>query len=244
MPRYFIISDIHGNLTGLHAVLQFMDAHGPFDGFFVLGDFMGGGSGGGEILDLLVERQAQMVRGNHEELQLDLEAHINQIPPQWLDLMRKSNEWLYSRLTDSHWKLLGDLPLTIEVEAAPGRRFFLCHSTPADPWAFACRPDTPAEALQAAFGNLDAEVILFGHFHEHYVMVHDGRLLVNVASIGLRSDGLSACTILTFENERWNIQQFQVPYDTRVEEQLLAERNVPRPQFANNHNSPTGTGGK
>ena len=109
------------------------------------------------------------------------------------------------------------------------RKLFVCHAAPDDPWARMCASDAPQDVLQAAFGTIDADAFAYGHFHEHHVMWLNNKLLVNVASVGLRSDGLSAYTMLDSVDGRWVVQQFQVPYDTAEEARLTQLRDVPLP---------------
>lgn len=83
--------------------------------------------------------------------------------------------------------------------------------------------------LQDTFGGIDANVIAYGHMHQHHMLWMDSKLLLNVASVGLRPDGLSAYTLLENVDSRWVVQQFQVPYDTAAEERLIQLRGVPQP---------------
>jgi hypothetical protein len=40
--------------------------------------------------------------------------------------------------------------------------------------------------------------------------------------------GLSALTLLEYADERWSVQQYQVPYDLEAFERLSLARGVPR----------------
>lgn len=125
------------------------------------------------------------------------------------------NVWSYLRL-----------PIQETVEIAPNNKLFLCHAAPNDTWPWTCQPDTPTPKLREVYGTLDAKIIAYGHYHQHHVLALDGKLLLNVASVGLREDGLSGLTILEF-NGHLSIQQLQVPYDTAEEKRLKEERAAP-----------------
>jgi predicted phosphodiesterase len=71
-------------------------------------------------------------------------------------------------------------------------------------------------------------VIAFGHWHIPYVRLLDGRLYVNVASVGFRRDGLSRLTMLTHLDDQWVVEQHSVPYDVAAEERRKRERQVPQ----------------
>ena len=60
-----IISDIHGNLEALNAVLEDIDARG-IETVVCLGDIVGYGPNPRECLDLVIERCAWALMGNHD----------------------------------------------------------------------------------------------------------------------------------------------------------------------------------
>jgi hypothetical protein len=156
-------------------------------------------------------------------------AWYEEIPAKWLDLMLRSEDWLRENLSPAYWDLLGDLPMTEFVELGHGKKLFVCHAAPTDPWAYVCAQDVPRNVLQATFGEIDADVIAYGHLHQHHMLWMDAKLLLNVASVGLRSDGTSAYTLLENVDHRWVVRQFQVPYDTDEETRLTQLRGVPLP---------------
>jgi predicted phosphodiesterase len=92
-----------------------------------------------------------------------------------------------------------------------------------------CAPTAPRERLQSAFSALDSDIVAYGHYHQHHVMRLEGKILVNVASVGMRSDGLSAYTLIETINGQVVVQQFQVPYDTIEEARLTKLHGVPQP---------------
>lgn len=226
-----LFSDVHGNITGLEAVFGKIDQLGGVEQSFCLGDMLGGSGGTDEVYDLLTERNVQMVRGNHEELVLDFEANEHKVQDQWRDHMTKEIAWVHEHLSDEYKVLVANLPLHLEVEAAPGRKLFLCHAGPKDPWAWVCAPQTKRETLKEAFGDIDADVVARGHFHGHHIRKLDEKLLLNVASVGVRQDGLSAFTLLEFRQDDWIVQQHLVPYDVQQEQDLIRRKGTPQPQF-------------
>jgi len=222
--RLALISDIHGNITGLKAVLAQIQRMGGVDALYVLGDLLGMGAATDEVLDVLVQHDAHMLRGNWEELLFDVESHVDKTTdPEWV---RHAATWAYARLSRAHRELLRGLPLQETVEMAPDCRIFMCHAAPNDTWPWTCQPDTPTSELRRVYGAVDADVIAYGHYHQHHVLVLDGKLLLNVASVGLREDGLSGLTVLNYDGHL-SVQQLQVPYDTDEETRLKEERGAP-----------------
>ncbi len=213
-----------GNITGLRAVLAQMRKMGGVDALYALGDHVGLGAATDEVLDLLIQNRAHMLRGNWEELIFDLESHVLKTTNP--ELVRRAAAWAYAHLSSPYRDLLQGLPIQETVEIAPNDKLFLCHAAPNDTWPWTCQPDTPTPKLRQVYGTLDAKIIAYGHYHQHHVLALDGKLLLNVASVGLREDGLSGLTILEYSGHL-SIQQLQVPYDTAEEERLKKERGAP-----------------
>ena len=115
------------------------------------------------------------------------------------------------------------------VELDPGHRLCVCHATPSDPWAKVCTPFAAATELRDAYGYVDADAVAYGHYHDHHILWLDSKLLVNVASVGLRTDGIASYTFVEHTDERWIFKQYTIPYDAQEESRLMIELDVPRP---------------
>jgi len=224
-----LFSDLHGNICGLRAVLACLDEIGGVDTLVAAGDLLGGGPGAEDLLDLLLERKALLLRGNQEELTVDLRGTLHHVPERWRSYTHDMDEWLQSNLSRSYLSLLATLPLLATIELAPGRRMLACHATPRSCWDNVCSPYVPTTVLRQAYGGADAEMICYGHWHGHHLLMLDDKMLVNVSSVGLRKDGLSAFTLVEHIHDRWVVQQHQVPYDTKEEARLMVKREVPLP---------------
>jgi hypothetical protein len=64
--RIALFSDIHGNITGLKAVLQALEADGGADITCAAADMVSGGPATDEVIDLLVSQGVRMVRGDSD----------------------------------------------------------------------------------------------------------------------------------------------------------------------------------
>lgn len=205
--RLALFSDIHGDFSGLQAALAFIDRQTGINAVYALGDHVGGPDDG-RTLDLLAARDVRMLRGNWDEFVLDIEGTIQFAGKP--DLARRIVAESRACLSSDHLALLAGLPLEAVVEPEPGRRALLCHAAPGNPHSLTCRPDAPTETLRAVYGGADADVVMYGHYHGHHVIALDGKLLVNVASIGMRDDGLTALTLLEYDGH-WAVRQLEVP---------------------------------
>ena len=69
--RYAVLSDIHGNLAALEAVLTDL-ADAAINRYLCLGDIVGYGARPNQCCDLVRELDAISIRGNHDEAAVDL----------------------------------------------------------------------------------------------------------------------------------------------------------------------------
>ena len=71
--RYAVLSDIHGNLEALEAVLA--HARAEADAVLCLGDVVGYGADPVACVELVAERAVTTVAGNHEHAEIG-RAHV------------------------------------------------------------------------------------------------------------------------------------------------------------------------
>ena len=110
-----IISDIHGNLPALQAVLAEIDAAGV-DRIINVGDTLGGPLESAKTADLLMQRQIPMIAGNHERQLLTF-------PPEKLG---PSDACTASQISSTHRAWLASAPPTVWL----AEDVFVCHGTP------------------------------------------------------------------------------------------------------------------
>jgi predicted phosphodiesterase len=232
--RVALFSDIHGNYTGLQAVLAAIRASGGADLTIAAGDHVGGGSGGDDLLDLLAQHQVLLVRGDGDtdEKYIRLAQEARERPGTTRNSLAYylgMPAWLQRHISAANRELLANLPFSHSVEVAPGQRLYVCHASPRaidDP---ICAPGTASDVVHQAYSAVDAGVIAFGHWHQPYTRWLAQRLYVNVASVGFRHDGLSRYTMLTYQAGQWVVEQHAVPYDVEAERDRCEQRHVPLP---------------
>ena len=122
MP-YLILSDIHGNLEALDAVLA--DAEGRYDCILCLGDIVGYGPDPNAVIDRVIGLgPAAIVRGNHDKIAFGLEQAEG-----FNVAARAAAEWTLNSLTPEHRQWLIDLPQgpTVVDDCVE-----ICHGSPGD----------------------------------------------------------------------------------------------------------------
>lgn len=175
-----VISDIHGNVAALDAVLADAERR-KVDRIVNLGDICSGGLFPRETADRLMPLDLPTIRGNHER----------QIFDRAPDRMGLSDRHAAANLRAEQLAWLAALPATLRLSDD----VLLVHGTPGDDLTYfmetvtaeGLRTATEAEVAERA-GNTDAAVILCGHTHlQRVIKLDDGRLIVNPGSVGLQA---------------------------------------------------------
>lgn len=243
--RLAVVSDIHGNLPALSAVIA--DIRGrDCDAVANLGDILSGPLWPAETADLLIAQGWPTIRGNHERELLETPR----------EAMGRSDAHASDALHDVHRAWLAGLPPTRRLsDDGPGAGVFLCHGTPGDDMAYFVESPVPGEAraatveeVAARAGDCPARLILCGHTHRpRIVPLPDGRLVVNPGSVGLQAlhirgdiDGIDGPPhvirtgspharygLLEHDARGWHARIIEVEYDHRAAADRAARNGRP-----------------
>ncbi|MBV9282554.1 MAG: metallophosphoesterase family protein [Chloroflexi bacterium] len=237
MPRVIVLSDVHGNLPALRAVVAALPDH---DAAVVAGDHCLDGPDPAEVMDLLAELGWPLLLGNTDR---DIVTPPADLKP----LKRRVVEWTRRQLgagrlqrlaqLDFSARIRPDNPVPVtraagepEAPDRPGdrRSLLAVHANPRN-LEDHLRPTMSEEELQPYLAGVDAGILAFGHLHIPYVRRVGDLLLVDVASVGHPRDGdLRACfSLLTWDGHAWSARQERVPYD--VEETVHRLRRCGMP---------------
>jgi predicted phosphodiesterase len=234
------VSDIHGNLPALEAVLADIAEAGA-DLTVNLGDILSGPLWVAETADRLMALELPTLAGNHERQLLEL-------PP---ERMGASDAHAAGWLDDRRRAWLAWLPKTLRLTD----EVLCCHGTPGDDLTYfletvipeppGVRAATPSEAREragTAMAGVANAVILCGHSHvPRVVRLADGRLVVNPGSVGLQAyDGLhphphavengsphARYALLVRRDAGWQVELRSVPYDAEAAAMLAESRHRP-----------------
>ena len=150
--RALILSDIHGNLEALEAVLA--AAQGQWDELWNLGDIVGYGGAPNQVLDLIRPLQTLVVRGNHDRVCCGLTS-ANAFNP----VARAAALWTRENLTEDNLAWLKEVP---QGPLNPAQEGVSCsHGSPLDEDRYILNMrDAWAPLQQSA-----TPITFFGHTH-------------------------------------------------------------------------------
>lgn len=230
--RYAVLSDIHGNLEALRAVLD--DAAARADAVLCLGDVVGYGADPGPCLELLAGRAQAITAGNHEH------GVVGRLDLGWFNrYARAAVEWTRARLDPEHLDYLGNLPLRLEVDDAT-----LVHASPAQPeeWDYL----VSAEDGLAAFPAFATRLCFVGHSHVPAVwslgstgpeyaqgpsaidVKRGRRYIVNVGSVGQPRDRDPRAAYALWDLDRGRVSIRRVTYDHAATREKIIGAGLPR----------------
>jgi predicted phosphodiesterase len=230
--RVAVISDIHGHLHALEAVLAAVDDERP-DAVWCLGDLVGYGPRPNECTERVAARANVCLVGNHDlgvtgAIDLDEFSHDAATAARWTKTV----------LDDANLAFLRSLEPAATVGDAE-----LYHASPRDPvWDYVLTADGAYDALN----RTSAPLVLVGHSHVAIAVVladghlngglapHGtevdltaGRWLLNPGSVGQPRDGDPRAAYLLVDFDRMFAAFRRVEYPVEQTQAELREHGLP-----------------
>jgi predicted phosphodiesterase len=232
-----VISDIHANLPALDAVLKGIEDKG-MDEIWCLGDAVGYGANPNECVEILKERCAIWLVGNHDLAALG-EIDISTFSPSAAEAALWTRDRLSDRSTDD-LRALG--------KEASGHRagFGLYHASPRDPvWEYVVETDLAEDCLNVQ----EERVSLIGHSHIalYFTRIDEmsritselapegtrkslatGQWLVNPGSVGQPRDRDPRAAWMALDTEAMTVDFHRVDYPIEVAAEAIFDAGLPR----------------
>ncbi|WP_062048029.1 metallophosphoesterase [Bacillus sp. JCM 19034] len=227
MKRIALISDIHGNVPALEAVLEDIGAR-TIDELICLGDLVGKGPESKKAVDLIRQHCDHVVMGN------------------WDDFITKPTDydvikWHQKQLSEHDFDYLRSLPHSYEFWLS-GQLIRVFHASPRSVYERIQPWDAIEERLsllqnsnltENIAGITEPNVIAYGDIHNAYIQHHNRQTIINVGSVGNPLDKIQASYVI-LEGEpnetkegTFAIQFMRVPYDVDLAIQRAIDVNMP-----------------
>ena len=206
--RLAVLSDIHGNLAALEAVLEHTgQLH--VDGFVVIGDVVVGAPDSLACWERVTELKCPVLRGNHETYVSAFGTAA--ADPAWSTPQFAPVAWAAAQLGDEARGLLGALPFSLTLPDLPDVLFVHAslRSDRDNPDAY-----TPDDVLAKMFPDLEARYVVRGHDHVAATRSWDRRQLVTNGSIGIPLSGIPEAQYSILDvGAAPRVTFYSVPYD-------------------------------
>lgn len=212
--RIAIVADVHGNLTAFEAVVTDIGRRAP-DLVVQGGDLALMGPRPAEVIDRVRELGWPGVVGNTDELLWRPEGHERQREraPQLAPLL----SLLFGPFAADTSERLGEERIEwLKALPTEHREGELClvHARPGDLWR-APMPEATDDELHAAYDELQARQVVFGHIHRQFARAVGGLTVANTGSVGMPWDGDPRAAYLLIDDG--STELIRVEYDVEAE---------------------------
>jgi diadenosine tetraphosphatase ApaH/serine/threonine PP2A family protein phosphatase len=230
---YALISDIHGNLEALTAVMDDIQNAASVNEILFLGDAVGYGANPNEVLQVVNANCKVKIMGNHDYSALGL-LDPNEFNP----LAQSAISFSVSVLTPESRGILSSFRLKEQIGD-----LLLVHATPDAPecWYY-CLSSAEASRQFDAFGE---HVCFIGHSHQPTVfsldefgdieilrdqdlhLASDCRYIVNIGSVGQPRDGDPRACYATYDTIAGRLKFRRVAYSIETAQEKMRAVDLP-----------------
>ncbi len=181
-----VISDIHGNMEALEAVMEDIKKK-ECERIFVLGDYAMAGPEPSSVINFFIGKMSNpaytMIQGNTDLMIADFSEELYQKLKEKAPVMAEALKNDVSVIAPDEKFFLKNLKIQQEIEES-GVKFLLVHGSPRKNNEDIL-PDTPMSEVEKMLENVDADVVLCGHTHIPCgFQTTKKQTVVNVGSVG------------------------------------------------------------
>jgi len=232
MTRLALLSDAHGNVHALRAVVDAVRAAAP-DVIAIAGDHAVNGAFPAESIDLVRELEAAgavVVQGNADIAVAD--ADYGAAYPWFGDAVPESYrtvaEWTAEAIGPERVDWLRRLPAERRIRAADGTLVLVTHASPGSQTAGFDR-SLDGSVILERLGRTDARVICCGHTHVPEVRDFGWKVIVNGGSAGYVFDGdpTASWALLDIAAGTVTPELKRVDYDIIAAAEAVSARGLP-----------------
>ncbi|AZB42544.1 metallophosphoesterase [Bacillus sp. FJAT-42376] len=225
MNRIAVISDIHGNVPALEAVLDDIQ-YRRIEKVICLGDLAGKGPQSHEAISMVQSHCDVTVKGNWDDFITN-------------DTEFETLKWHQQQLTEEDRRFLKGLPFQAELMMS-GRLIRLFHASPfsiytrIQPWdSLEKRLSMFENTEMTGFSSRKPDVAGYGDVHQAFVHQYKEKTLFNTGSVGNPLD-LAQASYAVLEGAEgdeaegpFSIQLIRVPYDIERSIRIAREAGMP-----------------
>lgn len=235
-----LISDIHGNLIALDAVLSAIAAR-KITQIICLGDVAATGPQPHEAIARLKQLGCPVVMGNTDDWLLNPQLKEQDHPDK--QRLQDMEHWASQQLTSEDRAYLSSFQPTISAKLANGKRLLAYHGSPRS-YREHIHPTMVDQDLDAALADHQADIFIGGHTHMQMFRRHRRSLVLNPGSVGLAFDHAWPFDT-TVQNPPWaeyaiidtrdgglKVELNRVPFDVQTFIQITRASGMPHAEWS------------
>jgi len=240
MQKIAIISDIHGNLPALKAVIQDIKTVFQADLIYCLGDLTDGAPWHNEVIDTIRELQISTIMGNHDE-RVAFNYEVFPLQKHSLEEQKarlKTITHTKNTITDTNREFLSKLPESIRLKYQDNC-ILLVHGSPNNNDEYIYE-NCDENLLNNLFEQMNANVIVTGHTHLSYIRKvktdekGQNNLFINAGSVGRSKEingGKAVYLWLTIDDQQNKVHPILRKINYNINETISGIRNSDIPDF-------------
>ena len=234
--RYALISDIHGNLPALTAVLGDIGRRGV-DAIYHLGDLVGYAPWPNEVVAALRDSGIPGVAGNYDSTVATGYKHCGcrSENAHQEELSHRSFTWTLANTSAESKRWLAGLPFRLDIRPLGGHvagpTVRLVHGNQALNTVYVTedRSDEFLKRMADATGASAGDAICFGHTHKPWDRTVAGIHFVNTGSVGRPKDGdpRAGYVVLVVTEHGVGVEFVRVEYDVEHAARAISASGLP-----------------
>lgn len=216
-----VLSDIHGNLIALNAVLSDINKLG-INKFIIAGDHIIDCPHHNEVLEKVRNLNGYVIKGNREKYIINYHKGVHK---EWSKHKQmEATVWTYNTMDEDNLKYIDQLPEQLNISLPQMDAIRVVHGSPfgiSEPLF----PDKHPERIESVLKGIKESVLICGHTHESWSKAVHNKLIVNPGSVGVpfNKNKYAEYAVLTWEDNQWIVSHHQVKYDLKELEQTFYE---------------------
>ncbi len=225
--KIVVLSDIHGNIHALEAVLRHARGQSTGDVILNLGDTTGYGPNPEQTVQRIQNPAFINILGNYDKKVLSKKHRQEGWQRVKTPEKRQMFAWTYQSLSKPSRKFLSKLPKQRLVELG-GQKILLTHGSPASINEHLL-PQTPDSRLAELAATTDADIILCGHSHQGFIRKVNAVWFINPGTVGRPDDGdpRPSYAVLTLNKYEVTAEMFRVPYNINAAVHAMRQTGLP-----------------
>ncbi|MBQ3310853.1 metallophosphoesterase family protein [bacterium] len=220
-----VLSDIHGNMFALNAVLDDMKKYSP-DRILCLGDLAMAGPEPNKTIDFVKTQDWTVIQGNTDEMIAYFSQDVFDKVYASAPIMANALNSDVQEITSENKKYLKNLPINkcFEID---GIKVLMVHGSPRKNNEN-IYPNMSMEIIEDMFCEVDADLVFCGHTHIPCGYQTNSKItVVNDGSVGRPfTDDTKACYVIADINDgKIFVEHHFVDYDKSQAMEILKNRN-------------------
>lgn len=223
MGKIGVISDVHGNLQALEAILGLF-AKENCNEIIHTGDAVDIGPNSRECLEKLLSLpNVTMLLGNHDRdfLLNEFEARkFSHVPTE-------HKRQVFATMTDELRAAVSRFPLYVFRRCGSSKIMFTHYAFKNEPFNIRKFPFLPlvnpsVESFDEMFEGVECDAVFFGHKHEP-CDVQGKKLYVDVGSVGCYPEPFARGIIIEYDETSWKYTRVTAPYEMEKTRKLMTD---------------------